>query len=485
MRAVDLIARPGEVHGLVGENGAGKSTLVKILSGAVGADHGNIYLDGEPCTAASPALARAAGIATAYQELSLIPDWDVATNLFYRDGSVARAGRLKPRAARKAASDALAEMGVTGIDPGRMVRDLRLAERQVLEIVHALRADPRVLILDEPTSALSPDQVGWFLARVRQFVSRQRLVLFISHRLDEIATLCDRVTVMRDGQNVGSGVIAEMPEQRLVRLMLGDRHGGMLERGRKQRVARSAQDTAVEVKDFSSTPGLRNVSFEIQAGEILGVAGLEGQGQLELFTALYGTRRSTGFASLAGERLQLKSPASAMRQHVGLVPEDRGLALCLSLTISDNLTLGSLGTVARFGIVSKRAELSLAQTVMAALKVRARDPNQIVETLSGGNQQKVLLGRVLEAKPRLLLMYDPTRGVDVGTKAEIFELMRQQAVEGVAILYYSTDTTELLATCDRVIVLHDGMIRATLDGEMLTEERILAAALGGGSDGQP
>ena len=293
LRDVDLVALPGEVHGLVGENGAGKSTLVKILSGAVRADHGNIYLDGEPCTAASPALARAAGMATAYQELSLIPDWDVATNLFYRDASVARAGastfeqRARPRA-KRSPKWALPASILGGWF------DLRLAERQVLEIVHALRADPRVLILDEPTSALSPDQVGWFLDRVRQFVSRQRLVLFVSHRLDEIATLCDRVTVMRDGQNVGSGVIAEMPEQRLVRLMLGVATAACSSGPPSSASLARPRIRPSRSRISRSTPGLRNVSFEIQAGEILGVAGLEGQGQLELFTALYGTRGRRG-----------------------------------------------------------------------------------------------------------------------------------------------------------------------------------------------
>jgi ribose transport system ATP-binding protein len=480
LRSVDLVAHAGEIHALIGENGAGKSTLVKILSGAIRADGGDVYIDGEHQSLGTTALAREAGIATAYQELSLIPDWDVATNLLYLDRAVARAGRIGPRTARRRTRKILESVGITSIDPARKVRELRLAERQILEIVHAMQADPRVLVLDEPTSALAPEQVEWFFARVRDFVARDRIVLFISHRMEEIASLCDRVTVLRDGRDVGTDAIAAMPEPRLVQLMLGSERERVLDQPHRIRSANATSaPVAVAVDELSSGHGLHGVSFQIRAGEIVGVAGLEGQGQSELFMALYGARRSSGSVTLDGRRLRLTSPATAMHQGVGLVPEDRSLALCLPLSIRANLTLGTFDMVARGGLVSPRREAALAARVIKRLKVRATSSSQPVEALSGGNQQKVLLGRVLERGPRLLLMYDATRGVDVGTKADIFKLMHEQADQGVAILCYSTDATELLSACDRVIVMHDGRLHATLEGDEMTHERILSAALGG------
>jgi len=482
LRSASLIARPGEVHGLIGENGAGKSTLVKILSGAVTPDGGTVAFAGADLSLGTPTAARQAGIATAFQELSLVPDWDVATNLVYgRNG--AGAGRLRPRPSRRKAGAIMASFGVTSIDPRKPVRELRLAERQMLEIMHALTMAPRILVLDEPTSALTPDQVWWFFEQVRSFLTEDRIVLFISHRLEEIESLCHRVTVLRDGRDVGTGPLAEMPERRLVELMLGETSERALT-GESQDVQRTKEaPVVVALERFSSQPELHEIDLEIREGEIVGVAGLEGQGQLELFLALYGARRSSGTATVRDKPIHGRSPSAAIRDGVGLVPHDRGLALCLPLSIRDNVTLGTLRRISRAGIISREKEARLVSRALSTLRVRARSTRQLVETLSGGNQQKVLLGRVLTSQPRLLLMYDATRGVDVGTKAEIFHLMRQQAEAGVAILYYSTDAAELTAMCDRVVVLHDGRIRAQLSGADLTQERIIAAAIGGGRGG--
>jgi ABC-type sugar transport system ATPase subunit len=480
LRGVDLVARDGEVHGLIGENGAGKSTLVKILSGSVQPDAGHIAIHGAVAPLGSAAEARAAGVATAFQELSLVPDWDVATNLLYGREPAVVAGRLLPRALRAAARAALASLEIESIDVTARVRDLRLAERQMLEISRALLLDPRILILDEPTSALTPDQVRWCFEAVRSFVGRGRMVLFISHRMEEIQELCSRATVLRDGHDVGCGPIAEMPEHRLVELMLGRPGDEVLARtGTRRQSGQQEAPVIARLERFSSGHAVHDVDLEVRAGEIVGVAGLEGQGQLELFQALYGARRSTGAAWLDGRPLRLGSPAAAIEQGVGLVPSDRGLALCLPLSIRDNVALGSLGSLSRFGLVDRQRQATIVGDVMTSLRVRARTPGQAVETLSGGNQQKVLLGRVLARRPRLLLMYDATRGVDVGTKAEIFRLMDEQAGAGVGILFYSTDVTELMTTCERVIVMHDGRVRAELAGGELTQERIVGAAIGG------
>ena len=479
LRGAGLRAHAGEVHGLIGENGAGKSTLVKILSGAIDPDGGRIAYGDSPLALGTPSAAREAGIATAYQELSLVPDWDVATNLLYRNEPAIRAGRISPRASRRAAVEAMRRFGVTGIDPGRRVRELRLAERQTLEITHALMAQPRILILDEPTSALAHEQVQWFFEQVRAFLTRDRLVLFISHRLEEIQAFCDRVTVLRDGRNVGGGPISEMAEARLVQLMVGESAGQALAEEGRERGESAEAPVLVRLERFASPPELHELDLEVRAGEIVGVAGLEGQGQLELFLSLYGARRSTGAAFVDEKRLHVRSPSAAIHRGVGLVPHDRGLALCPSLAIRDNLTLGSLRAISRFGLISRDRESAIVRQAFATLRIRARSGRTIVETLSGGNQQKVLLGRVLALQPKLLLMYDPTRGVDVGTKAEIFHLIREQARTGVAILFYSTDVTELTTLCQRVLVLHDGRVRAELSGDNVTEEAIIAAAIGG------
>jgi ribose transport system ATP-binding protein len=479
LRGVDLVARTGAVHGLIGENGAGKSTLVKILSGAIAPDAGEIRL-GENVLAfgGRPAAARSAGIATAFQELSLVPDWDVATNLLYGREPSARAGRIRPRASRRAASAIMRRFGIDTIKPDTLVSELRLAERQVLEIMRALSVEPRILILDEPTSALAPAEVDWFYATVRSFVARDRLVLFISHRLEEIETLCDQVTVLRDGRDVGTGAIAAMPEQRLVELMLGEA-GIPAATATGPRTRPESGAAAARLEKFSSRPELEELDLEIGAGEIVGVAGLEGQGQLELFLALYGARRSSGTLTVGGKIVRPRNPAIAMREGIGLVPHDRGLALCLPLSIRDNIGLGALDRISRFGLIDRAREAAIVKSATDALRVRARSARQAVETLSGGNQQKVLLGRVLARRPRLLLMYDATRGVDIGTRSEIFQLMRAQADDGVGILYYSTDVSELIALCDRVVVIHDGGLRAELRGEALSKERIIAAAIGG------
>ena len=477
LRGVDLTVRTGEVHGLIGENGAGKSTLVKILSGAIAPDAGSVGLDGAPLELDGPDAARAAGIATAHQELSLVPDWDVATNLLYGREPRVRAGRIAPRAARRGARDILRQYGVPGIAPDTVVSHLRLAERQLLEITRALSLEPRILILDEPTSALAPDQVDWFYDAVRTFVARDRLVLFISHRLEEIETLCDHVTVLRDGRTVGEGPIGQMPERRLVELMLGE--AAAAEAAAPTRAPRELGPVVARLDGFASRPTLKEVTLEVRAGEIVGVAGLEGQGQLELFLALYGARRSIGHLEIEGKAVRPRSPSAAMRHGIGLVPHDRALALCLPLPIRDNIGLGALDRVTRFGLIDRSRESAIVDDAMRTLRVRAKSSRQAVETLSGGNQQKVLLARVLARKPRLLLMYDATRGVDIGTRSEIFELMRGQAADGVAILYYSTDVSELVTLCDRVVVMHDGTLRAELGGDELSKERIIAAAIGG------
>jgi ribose transport system ATP-binding protein len=426
----------------------------------------------------SPLDAQDAGIATVFQELSLIPDLTVAANLFYSMEPRVRAGRIDKRALRRKAAATMQDLGVEGIEVGRTIRELSLAQRQIVEICKALIREPDVLVLDEATSALLPEQVEWLFANVRSFAERGGIAVFISHRLEEIENLSHRVTVFRGGVDVGSGAIGEMPEARLVELMLGHR----VDRVYPEQLAAPAenQDVVCELSDFSSSPSLRHVSMAIRRGEIVGVGGLQGQGQHALFLALFGARRSAGKVVVNGREIRLRRPEDALAAGLVLIPEDRATeGLCLSLAIRDNISLGSLRSVSRWGLIDPGRERRLVGDMVKRLQIVLRNTLDEASSLSGGNQQKVLLGRVLAQQPLILLMYDATRGVDVGTKTEIYRLMRELCERGVSILFYSTDVSELANLSDRVIVLHDGAIRAHLSGADLKEHQIVAASVGG------
>jgi ribose transport system ATP-binding protein len=477
LRGASLTCRHGEIHALIGENGAGKSTLVKVICGAIYSDAGEVVLDGEPLRARSPRDAQRLGIGTVFQELSLIPDLTVAGNLFYGREPRVRMGRIDYRALRRAAADVLEEFGVEGIDAARNVRELGLSDRQILEICKTLAREPRVLVLDEPTSALLPEQVDWLFGKLHAFAADGGIVLFISHRLEEVERLSDWVTVFRAGIDVGSGAIGEMPESRLVELMLGRR----VERVYPKAVADAgSEDVVCELVDLASPPRLHDVSLKIHRGEIVGIGGLQGQGQLQLFLSLFGARSHSGQIVVNGRALRLRRPGDALAAGIALIPEDRTTeGLCLTLSIRDNIALGSLASISRAGLISPARERALVGSQVSELSIVMRHVRQEVGALSGGNQQKVLLGRVLAQRPSLLLMYDATRGVDVGTKAEIYRLMREQCAAGVSILFYSTDVSELANLANRVLVLHDGTIRAHLQGADITESNIVAASVGG------
>jgi ribose transport system ATP-binding protein len=475
LAGASLHCRSGEVHGLIGENGAGKSTLVKVLSGAVARDNGTIRLEGAVLDRLDPASARKHGIGTVFQELSLIGELSVAQNLFYGSEPRVRLGRISRRAMRTAAREALDRFDVEQ-DVDRSVSELRLAERQVLEIVKVLLREPRVLLLDEATSALLPAQVQWLFEHVRAFAAGGGIAIFVSHRLTEITDLCQRVTVFRNGKDVGGGPIAELPEAHLVELMLGRKLSALY----PPRPPRGARDVVCRLRGVAVPPRLRNLDLDVHAGEIIGIAGLEGQGQSDLFLGLYGVTRAEGTIELAGETVHPHSAAQALDAGIGLVPEDRAReGLCLPLSISENMVLSSLSDVSRAGWIDRARVRRRVQQGIDTLQIKLKSSAQEVSALSGGNQQKVLLSRVLLRSPRLLLMYDATRGVDIGTKSEIYRLIRAQCETGVGVLWYSSDVSELVNISDRVAVLHDGVIRALLEDE-ISEEAVVAAVVGGG-----
>ncbi len=474
LRGASFSCSFGQIHGLIGENGAGKSTLVKVLSGATTADRGAISIQGREFAARNPREAREHGIGTVFQELSLIGDLDVAQNLLYEQEPRTRTRRINRRALKARAAETLARYGLEQ-DVAQLVRDLRLAERQVLEIVKVLVREPRVLVLDEATSSLLPAQVDWLFGIARAFARDGGLVIFVSHRLSEIMTLCDSVTVLRDGRDVGHGAISELSEPRLVELMLGRKLEGVY----PPRTKPPTTEVVCRLEKFSAPPTLRQIDLDVRVGEIVGVAGLDGQGQTDLFLGLYGARRAEGRVELEGRRVNLRTPVNALNAGVGLVPEDRARdGLCLSLGAGDNMTLSSLSDVARFGFIQRAAARDRIQEGIDRLRITIRSPSAEVSSLSGGNQQKVLLARVLLREPKLLLMLDATRGVDVGTRYEIYRLMRAHCDSGGAILFYSSDIAELVNMSDRVVVLHDGAVRALLEDDM-SEASILSAVIGG------
>ncbi|MBX6388149.1 MAG: sugar ABC transporter ATP-binding protein [Frankia sp.] len=476
-----LSVAAGEVHAILGENGAGKSTLIQILGGALTPDSGELTLRGRPYRPRGPRGARRAGIACVYQELSLIPDLTVAENIWFGVEERTPVRTVSRRRTSARTSRLLAELGLA-LDPDRRAGALPIGEQQLVEIVKAVASEPDVLILDEATSALAPAEVDWLLALARQLAESGKAVLYISHRLAEVRRVADRVTVLRAGQTVGTQPAAGLSDDDIVTMMLGRRLASLYPPRHPAAPDAPPPADALVVRGLAVGHQLRGVSFTLRAGEVLGVAGLAGHGQRELFLALAGVRRATGTVSVRGRPVSPRGPRQALSGAVGiaLLPEDRrAQGLLLAKPVRHNLTLSALRRISRRGFVDGPAESALTADLIHRLQIKVSTPEQPVGTLSGGNQQKVLLARLLATEARILLLLDPTRGVDVGTKAEIFALMRDLCAQGFAILFYSTDLAELVGVADRCLVLSYGETAAQLSGAELTEDAILRATMGG------
>jgi ABC-type sugar transport system ATPase subunit len=473
LEGTSLEARAGEVHAVLGENGAGKSTLMRILAGVISADGGQVTLDGSPVRLGSPSAAVVAGIRTVFQELSTIPQLTVAENLLYgSEPSVF--GIVRRRRRQELARELLDRFGLSRIDTAAPVSELGLGDRQLLEVVKALRKPPRVLILDEATSALSTADSAWVLAQARAAAGMGAVVLLITHRLPEVRATADRITVLRSGVDVLTGTTDELEDDALVAAMLGRR----VEVLYPARVPPS--DERVLSVDGLVTSGLSGpIDLELNRGEILGIGGLQGQGQRELLMALAGAQPwAEGAATLLGEIYAPRSPREALRRGVAYVPEDRQReGLFLGHSVQSNITISSLGRFVRHGLLDTAAELHAAQDGAAIVGISQDRLGTKASSMSGGNQQKVVLAKVLLGEPAVLLLHDCTRGVDVGTKADIFELMARLAATGTAILFYSSDLSELVHICDRVAVIADGQLGAVIPRDELTEDAILRVAV--------
>ena len=489
LRDARLHLRRGEVHGLIGQNGAGKSTLIKILSGAVQADSGEIRLGGAPVRFANPIAAQAAGIATIHQEISLVPLRSVAENI-YLGREPRRCGFWLDRAAmQRESAELLARFGLQ-IDVSRALGSFNIATQQLVAVARAVGSRARLVIMDEPTSSLDDREVENLFGAIRRLKADGVSVVLISHRLDELYVVCDRVTVMRDGQTVLEDDMAAVSKLQLVATMLGRDADEVAQAGQTaftQRVAARTGAPLLQARNLATGPRLRDVSLEVGRGEIVGLGGLLGSGRTETARALFGADRlSAGQVQMGGVPAG-RTPRDAIKAGIGFCPEDRKAeGIVPELSVRENLTLALLPRLARLGIVDSAAQARVTDEFIAKLGIKTAGPNQPIRELSGGNQQKVLLARWLCTQPQLLILDEPTRGIDVGAKAEIQRLIDTLARDGLGVLMISSEVEELIEGCNRVGVLCDGVSVAELSGATLTQAQLLGAmAHGEPAQGEP
>jgi rhamnose transport system ATP-binding protein len=472
LRDISFDVRAGEVHALVGENGAGKSTLIKIMGGVHRPDAGEIRVNGQAVNFASPRASAAHGIAVVHQELLLFPDLSVAENIFMGHAPRGRLGAVDWGTMRARARELLERLQSHHIDVDARVGSLSVANRQRVEIARALSRDARVLIMDEPTASLVEEDVQQLLSIVRLLRDKGVGIVYVSHKLPEIFALADRVTVLRDGALVGTAPVGELDERKLVSMMVGRPIDQLFP---KQEAKIGAP--LLELRNLSFNSMVRNVSLTLRAGEILGIAGLIGSGRTELALTIFGITPATGGEVLIdGKPVKVESPKQARDLGIAYVPEDRGLqGLVRPQNIAENISLTVLKALARAGLIDRVKEEALAKDSIAKFGIRARGPRQIVRQLSGGNQQKVVLAKWLATEPRILIMDEPTRGIDVGAKSEIHALMSTLAGRGLCILMISSELPEVLGMSDRVLVMKNGALVAEFDRAAATAEAVGAA----------
>jgi rhamnose transport system ATP-binding protein len=463
----------GEIVGLLGENGAGKSTLVKTLAGLHELDDGSVTLDGKIFSQGNPRTAREQGIAIIYQEPSLFPDLTLAENVFVGRQPVS-GGRVDWKAMRARASALFADLGID-LDPRRLARGLSIADQQMVEIVKALSIDAQIIIMDEPSAALSAVEVERLLGVARRLKSQGRGVIYISHRLDEVVELCDSVTVMRDGATVASAPVSDIDTAQIVRWMVGREITDMF-----PKVAAVVGDVVLSVSGLGSGGQFHDISFDVRSGEIVALAGLVGSGRSEVVRAIFGIDgHDAGTLTLNGKVLKSHSPAKAMNAGIALVPEDRRLqGLFMPSSITHNTAVTVLKRLRRGPFLTTSSERKVAKDWGARLQLKYANIDDPVERLSGGNQQKVVLAKWLATDPTLLIVDEPTRGIDVGTKAEVHRLLSEQAAKGTAILMVSSDLPEVLGMADRIIVMREGRQVAEMSRQNATQENVMAAAAG-------
>jgi inositol transport system ATP-binding protein len=470
---------PGEIHALLGENGAGKSTLLKILSGAQQPDKGSVHFGGTAVTMASPHAAQRLGIVTIYQEFTLAPNMTIAENVFI--GREPGPGVFVNWRRMAAETRALTERIGLELNPMTLVRDLSVAEQQMVEIARALSIRSRLIVMDEPTSALSSSEVEKLFGIVRDLKGQGLSIIFVTHRLEEVFEICDRYTVLRDGRHVGSGAVGETNIDGIIRMMVGRAVSALF----AHRPPSETGEVALAVEGLSrrgnaqdqNATVLDRVSLSVRRGEILGVAGLVGAGRTEMARAVFGADPfDSGRVLMDGKETAIRSPQDAIRLGIGLVPEDRKQqALFLSLAVRTNLSMAAHERIKRWGIfIDEGAERSLVEEYRKALNIRMAGPDQLIVNLSGGNQQKVVLARWLALRPKVLIVDEPTRGIDVGAKVEVHNLLYEMANSGIAVIAISSELPEVLAISDRIVTMREGRVTGEIRREQANEEILMS-----------
>src|SRR3954452_321255 len=472
LRSGTLALDNGSIHALVGENGAGKSTLVKIIAGLYQPDSGEFLLKGDPVSFSSTAQAKAAGIAVIYQEPTLFPDLTVTENIFMGRQPLRSLGRIDRKGMHSEAIALFERLGVK-INPDRPARGLSIADQQIIEIAKAISLDARVLIMDEPTAALSGVEVERLFAVARRLRDEGRALVFISHRFDEVFELCDTVTVMRDGAYVDSLAVADTDVDKLVALMVGREVGDLF-----PKTPAKVGEPVLEVRDLGSTGVFHDVNLEVRAGEIVGLAGLVGAGRSEIARAVFGVDGyDTGSVHLLGKAVPPRNPRAAIRAGMAFIPEDRRKqGLVIDASVSRNVAGVIRSRLSRMGVLTQRAESQASGPWASRLEVKTNALDMNATTMSGGNQQKVVIAKWLATEPRLLIIDEPTRGIDVGTKAEVHRLLSELAGQGMAILMISSELPEVLGMADRVLVVCEGRLTADLPRDEATPENVMHSA---------
>lgn len=478
VHAVDNMSfqcQPGTVHVLQGENGAGKSTVLKMLSGMYQPDSGEIILNGTPVKFRHPSDARRKGIAMVYQEMSVLPELTVAQNIWLHEESRVSKGMLLKEKCLLEETEKLAQKYGIEIDPYARTGDLPIAQQQMVEILKALAVDPKLLILDEPTSALTMKEVEKLHRIVKTITAAGKTVLFISHRMEEIFSFGDYATILKDGKLVNTVSLKDVTEDDIIRMMVGRELQDIF----PAKLSEKPGETIFKVEHLEDGHYFHDVSLELRRGEILGIGALDGQGQTQLIRAIAGLRRhSSGSITLNGKELHYRSCREALKLGIGYVPEDRKVqGLCLGMSVRENLSMTNMFRHSRFGFINKKKELELANNAVNQMNIRTPSLLQAVGNLSGGNQQKVAIGKTLSDLPKVILLNEPTRGIDVEAKQEIYRLIRDLANKGVAVLMYTSDMMETIGLSDRVITMYEGRITGELTGDELTEEKIMYGAM--------
>lgn len=476
LHGVNLTVNKGEVHALMGENGAGKSTLIKVLCGVHDRDAGEVKIENESVTFKTPKEAEARGINIIHQELNIIPHLTVSQNMFLgKELTYGKTGVLNKRAMRKATRESLLELGVDSINPDEFAGNLSVGQQQMIEIARALATQSELIVMDEPTAALTDREIESLFEVIYSLRDRGVSIIYVSHRMEEIFKICDRITVLRDGEYVGTEKIKETTFDEIVRMMVGRELG-------ERFPTRHAEigEIVFQVENLQLPGVFDDVSFHVKAGEILGVAGLMGAGRTEVMETIFGYRKkSKGKVTIHGKTVNIKHPLDAVNHGIGFITEDRkDKGLVIDASIRDNVALTNLKTVSSGGVVVPSKEKSLVNDLVKRLHVRMAGTNQAVKSLSGGNQQKVVIAKWIGIEPKVLLLDEPTRGVDIGAKKEIYSIMNELSENGVAIVMISSELPEVLGISDRIMVLHEGKVTRKLMREEADQEKIMLAATG-------